>query len=190
MITAFLTLLGIGGLGSIVAAAAYPPFGAALLDFLKPIGEFLSRVPWYAYAAVALVGLLLWLVISRGDWIDRAHADEARLTALCQATRDAARNPKLDCGATEKQIQLLGQAVDTLKGSLAQQNAAVKALGDQTKAEQIAAEKASQAAQERADEAQAVADRLLASSHSAAGKSGPAATPGCQPSTTLQDQWR
>lgn len=181
IIAAVLSALGLGGFG----VATYLLGPAAMLGFGKSIFGFLAEIPWQVYAIAALAGLIAFLFISRGHWIDRAHGDEARISSLCQATRDAAANPTLDCKDTDAQIKLLGQAVSTLKGELARQNAAITALGQQTAQERAAAEKAYKIAQERAQEAQAISQRLEASSRSA-----PAQAASCAPSKALSEQWQ
>jgi hypothetical protein len=131
-----------------------------------------------------LVALLLLaaLVADRGRWMHRAHNAEAQLAAICTATRAAANQPKLDCKQTAQQITFMGEAVQALSNSLKVQNAAVSALGEQTKAQQAEAAKASRNAEKRAQEAQGVSDRLIASSRSAGAP--------CKASPEAERQWQ
>jgi hypothetical protein len=134
-----------------------------------------------------LVALLLLaaLVADRGRWMHRAHNAEAQLAAICTATRAAANQPKLDCKQVPQQITFMGEAVQALSNSLKVQNAAVSALGEQTKAQQAEAAKARQKAAESAQEAEAASQRLDASS-----RQKPPQGPACAPSKTVEEQWR
>jgi hypothetical protein len=108
-----------------------------------------------------------------------------QLAAICTATRAAANQPKLDCKQTAQQITFMGEAVQALSNSLKVQNAAVSALGEQTKAQQAEAAKARQKAQERARGAEAAADRLIASSRSAVPQGPP-----CKASKAVEEAWK
>ena len=174
-------VLGVGGLG----AAAYFLGPAALLGFGKSALGFLAKIPWQAYAIAALAALIAFLIISRSHWISRSHNDEAQLALICQATRGAANNPKLDCKLAAAQIHELGNSIKNLRDSLDHQNAAVAALGAKTAEQQKAAAEAEKKAARRAEAAQSVAERLRESAAHAPAPGAP-----CTPSKTLQEQWQ
>lgn len=129
--------------------------------------------------------LLILLVADRGRWMHRAHSDEAQLAAICAEVRSAADNPKLDCKRTGEQVIVLGESISAAKAAIADQNAKVAALGQETAQQQAATAKASQAAQERARTAEATSRRLDASSRSSAAQAQP-----CAPSKALTEAWR
>lgn len=183
LIISALGVLGVGGIGA--AAVFVPAFGALLLGFLKPVADFLAKVPWYVYAAAAVIGLIAFLTISRGHFIDRAHADEARLASICESVRIADHSPKLDCSKDAAQVILMGQALEATTAAILKQNAAVKALAATSAAEQAKAAQASQEAEQRAKAAQTASESLAASARAPGRSSAP-----CAPSKTLTDQWR
>lgn len=148
----------------------------------------LARIPWQVYAITALAGLIALLTVSRSHWIDRAHGDEAQLSAICTTTRTASGNSKLDCKATATQIGLMGQAIDTYRTALGSQNAKVKALGEQSASEQKIAAEAEKQAKESADEAEAVRDQLLRAARSAAARRAPGDH--CEPLPQVKGQWQ
>jgi hypothetical protein len=137
-----------------------------------------------AVAALFVLGLVLGLkhykalADSRGD----------KLTVICKTTRDASNHPKLNCGDVPDQITFLGQAVTALSNSIKVQNAAVAALGAESKREKAAAAQASQKAATRARGAEATADRLIASSRSSGAPAGSAAP--CKPSKAVEEAWQ
>jgi hypothetical protein len=75
-----------------------------------------------------------------------------------------------------------------LRTAIADQNKAVAALGQQSSQQQQLAAKAEKAASGRADAAEAVAQRLEASSRVPPAKAPPAGQ--CEPSDTLKGQWQ
>lgn len=174
-------ILGLVGTGGGLGLLAYLVGPAAIFAFLK-------QIPAWAYLAVAIIGLIVFLTISRGHAIDRYKADEVQLASICSSVRIAAGNPKLDCKQAGQQIVELGKTIATLKATIADRNAKVDALGKASADQQAAAEQASRNAQERARRADATASRLLASSRSGAHPTGSAAA--CEPSKALTDAWR
>lgn len=179
-------LLGIlGGLGALGGAAALLGGGPAMLAIGERLLGFVKQVPlkvWLGlFAAIALV----LLVRDRNHWKATATDRAAKLTIICQATRDAAARPRLGCGQVPVQIKLLGKAVGELKGAIGRQNVAVAALGAKTREQQARAVQATEAAQKRADKAQATSQRLTASAQ----RTPP---PGklCEPSDTLKGAWK
>jgi hypothetical protein len=132
-------------------------------------------------ALLIVVGLALGLRHYRNMANDRGE----KLAAICQTTREASGHPKLKCGDVPAQIQFMGDAVTALSNSLRTQNAAVASLGEQTKQQQADSARASQKAQERARDAEAVADRLIASSRVAGPQSAP-----CKASKAVEEAWR
>lgn len=135
-------------------------------------------------AGVGLL-LLLGLVLGLKHYRNLANDRGAQLAAICTATRNASGNPKLDCKQVPQQIQFMGEAITTLTGALRKQNDAVAALGAQTKQQQEDSVKASQAAQKRAQGAEATAQRLEASSRAG----GPPAA-SCEPSKAVKEAWQ
>lgn len=174
-------VLGVGGLG----AAAYLLGPAALLGVGRKALAFLARLPWQVYVVAALAALLVFLFVSRSHWIDRAHGDEAQLTLICTATRDASANPKLDCRQVPAQIRELGNSVRNLEAALAHQNAAIAALAAKSAEQQQMAADARKRAAERVSGAETVAQRLQESAR----HSPPPGAP-CAPSKALQEQWQ
>lgn len=180
MLAFILSLLGIGGVG----AAAIGIFGApALLGVGRSALGFLAKIPWQAYAVAALIGVLAFLIISRGHALDRARKDEASLAQICSAVRDAAGRPHQDCGLAVRQIQALGASVKTLETALADQNERFRELGRKSAAQQAAKAQAERQAMRRANHAESVAERLERSSRT------PPAVP-CRPSKELEQQWQ
>jgi hypothetical protein len=115
----------------------------------------------------------------------RACGDEAQLTIICTATRDAAANPKLDCKLVPAQIRELGKSIENLRGALDHQNAAIAALGAKTAEQQKAAAEAEKRAAQRVAVAKSVAERLQESARHSPVPGAP-----CAPSKTLQEQWQ
>lgn len=150
--------------------------------------SFFSGLPWkligYAAGALAIVALLLTI----NGW--RVHAAErkAELQAICQATRAASGQPKLKCSEVGKQIKFMGEAISTLSDSLAKQNAAIAALGAESKRQQAEADKAAAGAAGRARAAEQAAERLRASAR--AGVPSGAAAGVCEPSKALSEAWK
>jgi hypothetical protein len=180
MLALILSLLGVGGIG----AAAFGIFGApALLGVARSAFGILAKIPWQVYAAAALVGVLAFLIISRGHALARSRADEARLELVCAAVRDAAHRPHQDCRLAAEQIRALGASVTTLETALADQNARIRELGRKSAAQQATAAQAERQAAQRANQAESVAERLERSSRRA-----PAAP--CAVSKDLQEQWQ
>ena len=167
--------------GLVAGVGAKLAFGGVL----KRIGEFIRSIPWFVWVGLAVAGLIAFLAISRGNWIDRAKGAEAQLAAICEVTRKAANNPKLACKDAPEQVRLLGKAVTDLKGAIARQNAAVAEMGATTKRQQEAAAVAQKRAEKRADRAEDTAAGLLASSRSKGRQERP-----CEPSEALVEAWR
>ena len=138
-----------------------------------------------AYIAGAVA--ILAFVLLAFHWKDTMTARGEKLATICAATRAAADNAKLDCGHVPAQIGELGKSIATLKAALADQNAKVAALGEQTKQQQADSARASQKAQERAGRAEATSARLSAS---AAHSASSAASGPCEPSKALKEAWR
>lgn len=153
-------------------------FGLKLLGFLKAIPPMV----WVAIAVAAALGLLIH---DRNNWKAKADDRGAKLVTICQATRDAAGKPKLDCGQAALQIKYLGQAVGTLRAGIARQNAAVASLGAETARQQADAAQARKAAEKRASKAESASERLLASARSSERQTKP-----CEPSKALEGAWR
>jgi len=185
MLTLILSLLGLGGVGT--AALLFPPFGAMLLGFGKSALAIAAKLPWQVYAIAALAAVVAFLIISRGHFMHRAHADEGQLASICEKVRIADANPHLDCAKVSDQILLLGQALQATTKAIGEQNAAIERLAKQTADEQQISAKAEKVASQRADAAQATAQRLDRSSRSAPAGGAPAGT--CAPSPTLLEQW-
>lgn len=129
-------------------------------------------------AALIVLGLVLGLRHYRNLANDRG----AKLAAICETTRSASGQPKLKCGDVAQQIQFMGEAITVLTSAIHRQNAAVAAMGTETARQQAESAKASKAAQERVDGAQATSARLIASSH--------AGGPPCEPSKALKGSWK
>jgi hypothetical protein len=134
-----------------------------------------------ALAAAAILSIVLLALHWKNTMTERGQ----KLATICQATRDASGQKKLPCGDVPEQVKFMGEAVKTLSGSLARQNAAVAAMGEQTKAQLAATAQASRNAAERAGRAEATATRLTASS-----RAGEAQAKPCAPSKALQESWR
>jgi hypothetical protein len=134
-----------------------------------------------AIAAAAILSFVLLALHWKNTMTERGQ----KLEIICKATREAAAEPKLDCGNVVIQIEQLGTSLKTVTRALNDQSAAVAAMGEQTKAQQAATAQASQKAQERAGRAEATANRLTASS-----RAGEAQAKPCAPSKALQEQWR
>jgi hypothetical protein len=134
---------------------------------------------------LAIALLIAFLVADRGRFMHRAHVAEAQAAADCQAARTASGLKKLKCEETDEQIAFLGEAVTALKNSLHVQNAAVAALGSESERQKAEAAKAAEKAQERAKGAEAVSDRLIASSRQKVPTAG-----SCEPSKAVQEQWQ
>lgn len=144
--------------------------------------------PWLSAKLIGVLGaalVLLFLVEERARWMHRAHVAEAQAQADCRATRAASGVKNLRCDQADEQIGFMGQTITALSNSIATQNAAVKALGDRSAAEQAEAAKASQAAQNRAKAAEGTAARLEASAKVPAKSQGP-----CEPSKALEGAWK
>lgn len=152
---------------------------------LKGIGGFIRSIPWYIWLGLALAGLVAFLAISRGHWMERAQTAETQLNVICADVRKAAGNPKLGCKDAPEQIRLLGKAVADLKGAIGRQNAAVTQLGAETKRQQQASAVAQKRAEKRAGLASGTAEGLMASSRSRDRQERP-----CEASEALQEAWR
>jgi hypothetical protein len=131
-------------------------------------------------ALLVVVGLFLGL----RHYKSLADSRGEKLEVICKTTREASGHPKLACGDVPAQIQFLGEAVTALGNAIRTQNAAVANLGAESERQKAAAAKASQIAQERARGAEAVADRLIASSRS----TGPQSAP-CKASKAVEEAW-
>jgi len=144
--------------------------------------------------AIELVGGLIaalaiaLLVHELNHWKAKAERYNAEAATDYQAAITASGDPKLARKDTAAQMLLLGSGIADLKQRLATQNAAVQQLADTSKAEQLAAEKAAEGAQERVSEAEAVSQRLRSELSSAAGKSN--RTGICEPDEAVKEQWQ
>lgn len=132
-------------------------------------------------AALMLIGLLLGLE----HYKSLAESRGETLAFICQSARDASANPKLSCKSVPAQIKGLGESLKATKDALARQNAAVAALGAETKLQQKIAAEASRKAAERARGAEAASTRLTSSS-----RSGERLAKPCEPSKELTGAWR
>jgi hypothetical protein len=145
----------------------------------------------FGLSYIKLIGIgiaalfLLSLVADRSRWMHRAHKAEAQYALDCAAARKSADNPKMKCDQTDEQIGFLGETITALKNALHVQNDAVAALGAQTKQQQADSVKASQAAEKRAQGAQATSGRLATSSRSSEAQAKP-----CEPSKALKGAWQ
>lgn len=158
----------------------------------KSLWSWLSRRSPIELLAMALIILTIWLWISLGHARDEAESQRARAVAaekslaeLCQATRQAAARPKLDCRQSAAQIRLLGSAIAEIKSAIGSQNAHVAALEAATVAQQASSSRASREAAPIAERALSASDRLK---HSSA--ITPAADRMCRPSKALEEAWR
>lgn len=136
-----------------------------------------------------LIGFVAALAIFIGfalHWKHQAADRKEKLVLICQTTRTAADNPKLACGQVAVQIAELGKSVVNLKAEVKSQNVAVNALAAESARQKAAAIEAARRADKAARGAQAVSDRLAASSRSPA---APSASQ-CKPSKVLEEQWR
>jgi hypothetical protein len=132
-----------------------------------------------------LAALALFLLVqNRNHWKRVATERQAQLAAICGEVRDAAGNPKMDCGQAVRQIRELGTSLRSTTGALQRQNASVKALNAETVRQQKQATDARKRASQRANAAESAAQRLAASA--AHGASGAA----CEPSETLKEAWK
>jgi hypothetical protein len=134
-----------------------------------------------AVAALMLLGLVLGLKHYKHLAADRGE----KLATICQTTRAASGNPKLKCGEVPQQIQFMGEAIGTLTTAIHNQNAAVDAMGTETKRQQTESDRAVLKAQGRAQNAQATSARLTASSRSSEAQAKP-----CEPSKALKGAWQ
>jgi hypothetical protein len=140
---------------------------------------------------VALIGLaiaaagILSFVFMAFHWKHQAADRKDQLATVCQATRSAANNPKLDCKQVPQQIQFMGEAIQALHGELAKQNAAIDALGAKSEADQAAADRAILSASKRARGPEATSASLMASSRAGERQAKP-----CEPSKALEGAWR
>lgn len=133
--------------------------------------------------ALAVIALLAVV----NTWRVQAKDRGEKLAVICQATRDASGHKNLKCGEVVQQIKFMGETIGTLTRALDKQNAAVDAMGAETKRQQAEAAEASQKAQERVGRADATSRRLSAS---AAHGSSSVATGACQPSKELERAWQ
>ncbi|HET7596705.1 MAG TPA: hypothetical protein VFK15_07215 [Burkholderiales bacterium] len=131
--------------------------------------------------ALAIIALLALVNTWRVGYHDRGE----KLAAICQATRAASGHPKLACGEVPAQIAFMGEAMSTLDKALKQQNAAVAAMGTETKRQQQESAAATKAAAKRAESAVSVSAKLAASSKVRERTEKP-----CEPSAELRRAWQ
>lgn len=174
---------GLGGLGAIGACVFIPGASEVLMGVLRSIGAVLAKIPPWAYAVLAVVGLIAFLYISRSHLQAQVKADKAAEAIVCHAVRDVAGRPHQDCRLSAQQIRAFGKTIATVEGAMADQNARIRALGQQNAALQAAKAKAEKIAVRRSQEAQSVSDRLMESSKH------PPAKP-CPVSKALEEQWK
>lgn len=122
---------------------------------------------------LACIGLALLLVVDHVGLL-LAHRHSAKVETQLAASAQALSVSR-------------GNEV-ALRAAIVRQNAAVQAISDKSTRQQQAAAKASQAAQERAREAEDIAGRIEQSARSAPAQRAPAGT--CEPSKVLQEQWK
>jgi hypothetical protein len=142
----------------------------------------LSAIPYRLIGMSAGAVAILAFVLLAFHWKHQAADRKDQLAAICTETRSAAENPKLACNRVSAQIGQLGLSVIALKGALADQNAKVAQLGQETAQQQADSARASQVAQKRADKAEATSTRLDASSRSGGAP--------CEPSAALKGAWK
>lgn len=143
---------------------------------------------WLTAKLVAIVVgslLLVGLVLGLRHYRSLANERGDKLEAICKATGVAASEPKLKCADVIVQISQLGTSLANTTAALDRQNAAVQALGDETKRQQADYTRGSQIAQERAGQARATSGGLMASSRSSERVAQP-----CVPSKALQEAWK
>lgn len=129
--------------------------------------------------------MLLVLVAERSRWMHRAHAAEEQVAADCKAARASSHDSKMACSQTDEQIGFMGEAITSLSGSLARQNASIAAMGQETAEQVKAAQTAQKAAEKRAAAPQAASERLTASARASERQAKP-----CEPSKALKEAWR
>lgn len=172
---------GLAGLGVAIATKL-----SGVGGLLKSVGKLAAKIPWYVYLGLAIAAAFLWTVHDRNKWKTKAVDYNAEAVGDYQAAKTASANPDLARRDTAKQIVALGQSLKAVTDALNRQNAAVKALGDETARQQAEAKKAVGAATARASEAEVISARLKAESHSGAGKAASA----CEPSDLVKEQWQ
>lgn len=133
------------------------------------------------FGAVAVIGFVLLAF----HWKAQATDRKEKLEIICKVTRDAADNPKMNCGNVTLQIGELGASVKNTKAALERQNAAVAALGKASKQQKAEAAEASRKAEKRAQGAEATADRLIASS-----RAGARLGESCKASRAVEEAWQ
>jgi len=138
------------------------------------------------YGALGLAAAIALLLGFALHWRHQAADRKASLETICAATRQASNVPNLKCSEVQKQIGFMGETITTLSTALDKQNAAVKALGQETARQQAEAAKASENAQERARGAEATAERLRASARALPS----ASQRQCEPSKALTEAWK
>jgi hypothetical protein len=117
--------------------------------------------PFAGFSTIKLIGLalaaaaILSFVLLAFHWKSVMTERGEKLAVICQATRTASGQPKLKCSEVPQQIQFMGEAIGTLTTAIHKQNDAVTAMGARTAQLQSESAKASQAAQKRAQGAQA-----------------------------------
>ena len=139
------------------------------------------RLIGYGVGALAVIALLAMVNTWRVGYRDRGE----KLAVICQATREAAADPKMHCGNVVVQIHELGTSLKSTTDALNRQNAAVNAWAAKDAADKAVAAKASRIAQERAGRAQATSSRLDASS-----RAGERLAKPCEPSAELRRNWQ
>jgi len=132
-------------------------------------------------AALFLIGILFGLRHYKNLAEDRGE----KLAVICQTTRQASGQPRLNCGEVPAQITFMGEAVKTLSGALDRQNKAVDALNKENERLQADYARASRIAQERSSRVAATSGGLMASSRSSERQAKP-----CEPSRALREAWQ
>ena len=140
-----------------------------------------AKLIGFGLGIIAVLGFI-WLALS---WKNERDALRDWQTVVVSATADASGNPKLRAADVPKQIRELGSSLETVKSSLARQNAAVTALEARTEQQQREASQASQDARTRAKGPERVSDSLSASSRSTERLAKP-----CEPSKALMEAWK
>lgn len=155
---------------------------------------FLASIGWRELAGKAAANAA-GDIRSVGKWLGGLDLVHALLLAACVALavdhaalllahRHSAK-VEMQLAASAKALADSRANEATLKKAIANQNAALAALSAKTAQQQQIAVKAENLAAERAQEAQAISDRLKASARAARLKS---ASP-CEPSDALKEQW-
>jgi hypothetical protein len=147
------------------------------LSYVKLIGGLVAAL------------ILVALIADRGRWMHRAHNDEQQLSNVCDAVREAANRPKLDCKQMPQQIQFLGDALNDVraKTETAKASDAAHAKEVETRQNTISQESSNDYQAELARVRADYAERLRRASAANSGGSGKPSVPGAAPSASGPD---